>query len=73
MDNDAALNVQNSFFNQARKDRSRVTILLTGGQQVSGVVRAFDRFTLLLDSDSGDRIVFKHAIASVSLEDVKGP
>ena len=66
MDNDATLSVQNGFFNQVRKDRTRVTIFLTNGQKVSGIVKAFDRFTLLVDTRIGDQIVFKHAIATVS-------
>ena len=68
MDNDNALNVQNGFFNQVRKDRRQVTILLNNGQVVSGMVRSFDKFTLLLDTKSGEQMIFKHAIATVSLQ-----
>ncbi|MFQ5702190.1 MAG: RNA chaperone Hfq [Acidobacteriota bacterium] len=67
MDADNALNVQNSFFNQIRKDRSRINVLFTNGQKVSGIIRAFDKFTFLLDTKSGEQIVFKHAVASVSM------
>lgn len=66
MENDSPLGVQNSFFNQVRKDRSRVTVLLTNGQRVSGTVKAFDKFTFLLETRSGDQIVFKHAVATVA-------
>ena len=66
MENDNALNVQNGFFNQARKDRAPVTILLTNGERVTGTVKAFDRFTLLLDADGVEQIVFKHAISTVA-------
>lgn len=66
MTDDGALNVQNAFFNQARKDRTRVTIHLVNGQRLSGLIKAFDRFALILGSRSGDQIIFKHAISTVS-------
>ena len=65
-ENDAALNVQNGFFNQARKNHARVTIVMTSGQRISGVVKAFDKYTLLLDTRGGEQVVFKHAIATVA-------
>lgn len=65
-ENDLALNVQNGFFNQARKNHARVAIVLTSGQRISGVVKAFDKYTLLLDTRSGEQVVFKHAIATVA-------
>lgn len=67
MENDTSLNVQNGFFNQARKDRARVTIHLTTGQTITGLVKSFDRFALLIDTRQGDQIVFKHAISTVTL------
>ena len=66
MENDTSLNVQNGFFNQIRKDRTRVTLFLSNGQKISGVVKAFDKFTLLLDTKNGEQIVFKHAISTIS-------
>ena len=65
-ENDPALNVQNGFFNQARKNHARVAVVLTSGQRISGVVKAFDKYTLLLDTRSGEQVVFKHAIATVA-------
>lgn len=59
-------NIQNSFFNKVRKDRTRVSITLNGGHRIAGFVRSFDRFTLLLDTRQGDQMVFKHAIATVA-------
>lgn len=60
-------NLQNDFFNAARKDRTPVTILLENGTKLVGRIRSFDKFTLLLESDQGDQIVFKHAISTVSV------
>lgn len=59
-------NLQNDFFNQARKDRRVVTIFLTNGKRLSGRIRSFDKFTLLLDGPHGELMLFKHAISTVS-------
>lgn len=67
MENDSALNVQNGFFNQIRRDRARVTFFLVNGQKITGTVRSFDKFTLLLDTRHGEQMIFKHAIATVSV------
>jgi len=61
-----AVNIQNDFFNRARKDRARVTVFLINGKKLVGRIRAFDRFTVILDAGSGDQMIFKHAIASVA-------
>jgi host factor-I protein len=63
---DSTLNIQNEYFNTARKNRTRVTVVLTTGQRISGQIRSFDRFTLILDTRHGDQMVFKHAITTVS-------
>ena len=73
MDQDNALNVQNGFFNQMRKDRTRVTVCLNNGQKISGVIKSFDRYTLLLDAGGSEQVVFKHAVATVSVALEKKP
>ena len=66
--NDRDLGVQNDFFNQARKTRSRITILLNSGKRLAGKIKSFDRYTLILDSGGGaEEMVFKHAIATISV------
>lgn len=67
MENDNALNVQNGFFNQVRKDHTRVTISLNNGERIAGTVKSFDRFTLLLDTKTGEQMIFKHAISTISI------
>ena len=62
------LNIQNTFFNQARKDRSKVTIYLTSGIKLLGRIKSFDKFTLILESNNGEQIIFKHAISTVSTQ-----
>jgi host factor-I protein len=64
MDTDNA-GIQNEFFNRARKDRVLFAIVLTSGKRLVGRIRAFDKFTVLVDTSGGDQMVFKHAIATV--------
>ena len=63
-------NLQNDFFNTVRKDRTLVTVFLGNGKKLSGRVKSFDKFTILLEGQHGDQIVFKHAISTVSLSSV---
>lgn len=58
-------NLQDSFLNQLRKDRLNVTMFLMNGFQLHGVIRAFDGFTLVLDSDGKQQLIYKHAISTV--------
>jgi host factor-I protein len=57
--------IQNEFFNRARKDRALFAVVLTNGKRLVGRIRAFDKFTVLLDTSGGEQMVFKHAIATV--------
>lgn len=75
---DSSLNIQNDFFNNARKNHTRITVFLTNGQRISGLIRSFDKFTLILETRNGDQMVFKHAITTVAAarpgdEEFRGP
>jgi host factor-I protein len=61
-----ASSIQNEFFNRARKERALLTVSLMDGTRVVGRLRAFDKFTILVDTTAGDQMLFKHAIASVA-------
>ena len=58
-------NLQDLFLNQARRDRSVITMFLMNGFQLHGVVRGFDNFTVVLDSDGKQQLIYKHAISTV--------
>ena len=62
-----ARNLQNDFFNVARKEKTVVTVFLGNGKKLTGRIKSFDKFTLLLDSHQGEQIIYKHAISTVSL------
>ena len=60
------MNLQDTFLNQARKENIGVTIYLVNGHQLRGNVRAFDSFTILLDTPGKPaQLVYKHAVTSV--------
>ena len=59
-------NLQNDFFNACRKDRSILTVFLGNGKRLTGRLKSFDKFTLLLESHQGEQMIFKHAISTVS-------
>lgn len=60
-------NLQDAFLNSARRESIGVTIYLVSGVQLRGVIRAFDAFTLLLESQGRPpQMVYKHSIASVA-------
>lgn len=57
--------IQNDYFNRARKERALVTVFLANGKRLIGRIRAFDKFTILLETHHGDQMIFKHAISTV--------
>ena len=59
------LNLQDVFLNQARREKITVTIYLTNDFQFKGVVRGFDSFTVILDCEGRQNLVYKHAISTI--------
>ncbi len=64
--NKSNINLQDVFLNQVRKERIAVTIYLTNGFQLNGMVKGFDNFTVVLDTDGKQQLVYKHAISTIS-------
>ena len=59
------INLQDAFLNQARRDRLNVTMFLMNGFQLHGVVKGFDGFTVVLDSEGRQQLIYKHAISTI--------
>jgi len=64
--NKSNINLQDVFLNQVRKEHIAVTIYLTNGFQLKGMVKGFDNFTVILDTDGRQQLVYKHAISTIS-------
>lgn len=60
------INLQDVFLNQARKDRIPVTIYITNGFQFKGIVKGFDNYTVILDTDGKQNLIYKHAISTIT-------
>jgi host factor-I protein len=58
------INIQDTFLNQVRKENIPVTIYLVNGFQLKGLIRGFDNFTIVIDSDGKQQLVYKHAIST---------
>ena len=63
---DKTKNLQDAFLNRARAERVPVTLFLMNGFQLRGVLRAFDSFTVVIDSDGKQQLIFKHAISTIA-------
>lgn len=59
------LNLQDSFLNQARKAGIPLTVFLTNGFQFKGTVKGFDSFTVVLENEGKQNLVYKHAISTI--------
>jgi host factor-I protein len=58
--------LQDIFLNHIRKEHIPVTIHLTNGFQLKGMVRGFDNFTVILESDGKQMMIYKHAISTIT-------
>lgn len=59
------VNLQDIFLNQLRKESMSITIFLVNGYQIKGVIRSFDQFTVLIEVEGKQQLVYKHAISTV--------
>lgn len=60
------VNIQDQFLNQLRKDGTFVTVFLLNGFQLRGLVKGFDNFTVLLETEGKQQLIYKHAISTFS-------
>jgi host factor-I protein len=65
MDPKPAQNIQDSFLNNARKDKIVLTIYLMSGVKLSGRIKSFDKYSLVLETNNQEQLIFKHAISTV--------
>jgi host factor-I protein len=63
----APQNIQDAFLNTVRREKTTVTIYLVNGAKLTGRIRSFDKFSILLETGSHEQLVFKHAISTISL------
>ncbi len=59
-------NVQDAFLNHARKERLNVIVYLVNGTKLTGRIKNFDRFAIIMENNGVDQMIFKHAISTIS-------
>jgi len=65
MESKTAQNIQDTFLNTVRKDKSQITIYLVSGVKLTGRIRSFDKYSVLLENNNQEQLIFKHAISTV--------
>ena len=58
------INIQDTFLNQLRKNSTFVTVFLLNGFQLKGLIKSYDNFTVLMESDGKQQLIYKHAIST---------
>lgn len=61
----STMNLQDIFLNRVRKDNNPITIFLLNGYQLKGQVKGFDNYTIVLESDGKQNLIYKHAISTI--------
>jgi len=62
----AVINLQDVLLNQIRKENVSITIYLVNGFQLRGHVKGFDNYTILLDSEGKQQLIYKHAVSTIT-------
>lgn len=63
----ATQNIQDTFLNAARKERSSITLYLMSGVKLTGRIRSFDKYSVVLETNNQEQLIFKHAISTVAV------
>ncbi len=58
-------NIQDAFLNTARREKDVVTIHLMNGAKLTGRIKSFDKFSVLLEYNREEQLIFKHAISTI--------
>ena len=62
----STINIQDPFFYQLRKEARTIHVYLVSGKRLTGILRRFDRYAIILENHGQEQLVYKHAIASIS-------
>jgi len=63
----SSTNVQDTYLNKLRKEKVPLTVFLLNGFQLRGVIKSFDNFTVLIETEGKQQLIFKHAISTFAL------
>lgn len=60
-----AINLQDVLLNQLRKEKVMVTIFLVNGFQLKGLIKGFDNFSIIVESEGKQQLLYKHAVSTI--------
>jgi host factor-I protein len=61
-----AQNIQDAFLNNARKEKGVITIYLLSGVKLSGRIKSFDKYSLVLETNNQEQLIFNHSYGAPS-------
>ena len=61
----STINLQDVFLNQVRKERTSITVFLVNGFQIKGIVKGFDSYIIVIESEGKQQMIYKHAISTI--------
>ena len=62
----STINIQDPFFYQLRKEARTIHVYLVSGKRLTGILRRFDRYAIVIEHHGQEQLVYKHAIASIT-------
>ena len=62
----STINIQDPFFYQLRKEARTVHVYLVSGKRLTGILRRFDRYAIIIENTGQEQLVYKHAVASIA-------
>ena len=65
MDAKSPQNIQDAFLNTVRREKETVTVYLMNGAKLTGRIKSFDKFSVLMESGVNEQLIFKHAISTI--------
>ena len=65
-------NIQEVYLNTVRRDKVPVTIFLMSGVKLMGRLRGFDKYSVILEANHQEQLIFKHAISTVTTSKPSG-
>ena len=66
-------NIQEAFLNHARREKIFLTIYLMSGVKLSGRIKSFDKYSVVLETNNQEQLIFKHAISTVVVAKGQSP
>jgi host factor-I protein len=59
-------NIQDVYLNTVRRDKAPVTVFLISGVKLIGKIKGFDKYSVILEANNQEQLIFKHAISTVT-------